>query len=100
MSIENSVRTKLNEAFAPQAFELVNESANHNFSRGPEGHFKVLIVSPVFAGVSRIQRHQKVFGLLADEMKAIHALTIRALTPEEYAKDNTDFTSPACAHRD
>ena len=100
MEIETLIRDKLGAQFMPSVFEVVNESANHNFSRGPEGHFKVLIVSGHFAGLSRIKRHQAVFGILKEEMKTVHALTIRAMTPEEYAKDASDFTSPACAHRD
>jgi len=53
---------------------------------GDGHHFNALIVSPVFAGKSRIQQHQLVYQALGDKMKAeIHALSMRTLTPEEWA---------------
>jgi acid stress-induced BolA-like protein IbaG/YrbA len=52
---------------------------------GDGQHFEALIVSPLFAGKSRIQRHQLVYGVLGDRMRAeIHALSMRTLTPEEH----------------
>ena len=50
-------------------------------------HFDALVVSEAFVGKRRIQRHQLVYeclgALMGDE---IHALSIRALTPEEWSK--------------
>lgn len=49
-------------------------------------HFEALVVSSDFAGKRPVQRHQMVYACLGDGMRAdIHALSIRALTPEEYA---------------
>ncbi len=51
-------------------------------------HFDALIISPVFAGKRALQRHQMVYGALGERMGGdIHALSIRALTPEENARD-------------
>ena len=44
---------------------------------GDGQHFTALIVSPAFAGKRLIQRHQLVYA-------AIHALSMKTLTPEEY----------------
>jgi acid stress-induced BolA-like protein IbaG/YrbA len=53
---------------------------------GDGQHFTAVIVSPAFAGKSRIQRHQVVYGALGDRMREeIHALSMKTLTPEEYA---------------
>ena len=53
---------------------------------GDGQHFQALVVSPAFAGKSRVQRHQMVYGALGDRMRAeIHALSMRTLTPEELA---------------
>ncbi len=53
---------------------------------GDGQHFQALVVSPAFAGKSRVQRHQLVYGALGDRMRAeIHALSMRTLTPEELA---------------
>ena len=52
---------------------------------GDGQHFTAVIVSPAFAGKSRIQRHQVVYGALGDRMREeIHALSMKTLTPEEY----------------
>lgn len=52
---------------------------------GDGRHFEALIVSPVFAGLSRVQRQQKVNAVLRAhfESEALHALSMRCLTPEE-----------------
>ena len=53
---------------------------------GDGHHFDATIVCPAFAGKSRIQQHQMVYGVLGDKMKAeIHALSMKTLTPEEAA---------------
>ena len=53
---------------------------------GDGQHFQALVVSAAFAGKSRVQRHQLVYGALGDRMRAeIHALSMRTLTPEEMA---------------
>ena len=53
---------------------------------GDGEHFQALVVSRAFAGKSRVQRHQLVYGALGDRMRAeIHALSMRTLTPEELA---------------
>ena len=52
---------------------------------GDGQHFTATIVSPSFAGKSRIQRHQLVYAALGDRMREeIHALSMKTLAPEEY----------------
>jgi len=52
---------------------------------GDGQHFQALIVSPRFAGRSRVQRHQLVYAALGSRMREeIHALSMRTLTPEEW----------------
>ena len=53
---------------------------------GDGQHFSAVIVSPAFAGKRLVQRHQLVYGALGDRMRAeIHALSMKTLTPEEFA---------------
>ncbi len=53
---------------------------------GDGQHFYATIVSPEFAGKRLVQRHQLVYAALGDRMKAeIHALSIKAFTPNEFA---------------
>ena len=55
--------------------------------RGDDGvHFEALIVSPAFAGVNRVRRHQMVYAALGDRMREeVHALSMHTLSPEEWA---------------
>ncbi|MDX1670666.1 MAG: BolA/IbaG family iron-sulfur metabolism protein [Limnobacter sp.] len=57
---------------------------------GDDGqHFEALVVSNVFEGLRPIQRHQKVYAVLGDRMREeIHALSMRTLTPQEWAERN------------
>ena len=56
--------------------------------RSPDGvHFEALIVSPAFAGKLPLARHRMVYAALGDLMGgAVHALSLRTLTPEEARK--------------
>lgn len=72
----------------PQVFEFHDEShlhAGHAGNRGG-GHYAVLLVSEVFDGVSRLNRQRMVKDLLQDLFSdgLIHALSVKAVTPEEY----------------
>lgn len=52
-------------------------------------HFQVLVVSEEFDGLSRVRRHQLVYKALGDRMREeIHALSLRAHTPEEWRARN------------
>lgn len=56
---------------------------------GDGHHFEAVIVCDAFAGKSMVQQHQLVYQALGDKMKAeIHALSMRTLTPEQYAAMN------------
>lgn len=99
-SIESRMRAKLVEALKPLRLDLENESHKHGFSRGPEGHFKLLVVADVFAGLKTLERHQKIYSLLKTEMAdGVHALAIKALSPAEAEANQISFETPACQHK-
>lgn len=86
--LEAAIRVKLIEALEPIRLDVINEShlhAGHHGSPGTgESHFRVLVVSPRFAGKSRIERHRLVNETLAAELKGgVHALAIKAFAPGE-----------------
>ncbi|WP_420563775.1 BolA family protein [Thalassobaculum sp.] len=88
MTIAETMHDKLQNAFAPTALEIVDESHLHAGHMGarPEGetHFRVTIVSAAFAGASRVQRHRLVHEVLAAELRErVHALALVLRTPEE-----------------
>jgi acid stress-induced BolA-like protein IbaG/YrbA len=59
---------------------------SHLEVEGDGRHFFATIVSPEFEGRSRVARHQRVYAALGDRMRAeIHALSMKTLTPGEFA---------------
>jgi BolA protein len=73
---------------APAVLEITDDSAahaGHAGAAGGGGHYSLLIVSQTFSGLPRLKRHQRVLQEVADLLPhPIHALSIKALTPEEF----------------
>ena len=91
MSVADAIRAKLTAAFAPQRLDIYDESEKHHGHAGArdggESHFRVMIVSAAFGGLSRVDRHRRINETLADELRAqVHALALTTLTPDEAAK--------------
>ena len=65
---------------------------------GDGRHFFATIVSNAFQGASRVARHQQVYKALGDRMREqIHALSMKTLTPAEWAAESSasaPLTSP------
>ena len=88
MARMNDIRRKLNEAFAPEALAVKDESERHRghagWREGGETHFRLRIVSDAFRGKSRVERHRMVNATLAEEFeRGLHALAIEARAPGE-----------------
>jgi BolA protein len=88
MRTADLITQKLTEAFAPQNLKVLDESHQHEGHAGhrPGGqtHFRVYIVSELFKGMTRVQRHRLVNQALADELAGgVHALAIHAAAPGE-----------------
>lgn len=88
MTVARRIEEKLKAAFAPERLEVKDEShlhAGHAGSR-PEGetHFRLLIVSERFEGLSRIDRQRLVNQALREELSGpVHALAMTARAPSE-----------------
>ena len=51
---------------------------------GGQDHWKAVIISEAFAGLSRVKQHQLVYGALAEPLKGpLHALQLQTLTQEQ-----------------
>ena len=98
MIIQKSIEKKLSEAYQPAFLDVINESGMHNVPPGSESHFKLIVVSENFAGKMLIARHREINKILEEELSgSVHALSIHALTPEEWAKKNESVAaSPKC----
>lgn len=95
MNIQTQIEQKLRSNFNIEYFQIENESDQHS---GPaqESHFKVILVTPDFEGVSRVKRHQAVYQVLKQEMPKFHALALHTFTPDEWSKTTVVTASPVC----
>lgn len=76
-----SVHDKLTAAFAPESLEVVDESDQHKGHAGarPGGltHFRVVMRSARFDGLSRLERSRAIHAALRDELSGgLHALAL------------------------
>ncbi len=93
MSKQDLIVTALAD-LQPEHLEVLDES--HMHSRGLETHYKAVIVSPLFAGLNAVKRHQKVYASVGELMGQIHALALHTYTPEEWAAQGVAPASPTC----
>lgn len=81
------IRDKLIATFSPSECLVEDESAQHAGHAGAAsggGHYRVRLVSGLFEGKNRVNRHRLVYDCLSDLMhQEIHALAIVALAPSE-----------------
>ena len=81
------IETRLRATLTAHDLEITDESAQHAGHAGAKsggGHFALVIVSPNFSGKSLVERHRMIYDALGDAMhREIHALSIKALTPDE-----------------
>lgn len=60
---------------------------------GEDGrHFTAIVISPEFAGKTRVQKQQLVYATLGNRIAdgTIHALSIKTWTPEEWHQHNKE----------
>jgi BolA family transcriptional regulator, general stress-responsive regulator len=84
------IRSALQSRLAPRALTITDDSAAHAGHAGARegGHFHVHVISERFQGRSTLQRHRLVYEAVEALMgRDIHALSIRAETPEETRAD-------------
>ncbi|WP_026957956.1 MULTISPECIES: BolA family protein [Aliagarivorans] len=73
---------------ADQVKEILNQQLDleHLAVSGEGNHFEVVAVSEQFASMTRVKKQQVIYAPLKDYIASneIHALTIKALSPEEW----------------
>jgi acid stress-induced BolA-like protein IbaG/YrbA len=75
MTTPESIKRAIEAGFACERVEVVGDGQ----------HFEALIVSNVFEGLPKVQRHQRVYVALGDRMREeVHALSMKTLTPAEW----------------
>jgi BolA protein len=84
--LRDRMREKLLTALEPVYLDVIDESHNHEghggWREGGGTHFRIKVVSPAFAGKSRVAMHRMVNEALADDLAGgVHALAIEARAP-------------------
>ena len=83
-----------------QRFIAQGLACDHIDVEGDGRHFFATIVSAEFEGTNRVKRHQRVYQALGDKMRSeIHALSMKTLTPAEWASTTAAEPSAADGHR-
>jgi BolA protein len=82
------LRQALETQLQPTKLEVLDNSASHaghaGAAEGGETHYHITVVSPLFTGKTRVQRHQMVYRALAGEFETgLHALQLTTLAPGE-----------------
>jgi BolA family transcriptional regulator, general stress-responsive regulator len=96
MDTYTTIAQKVQAALSPQIIQLDNESHLHAGPR-TDSHFKLVVVSEQFEGLSKVKRHQRLYQVLQAELQgAVHALALHLYTPIEW--QNTAVpASPLCS---
>mgnify|MGYP000853334521 FL=1 len=88
-SMRERIEERLRDALAAPHVEVVDEShlhAGHAGAKSGGGHFRAVIVSEKFAGLSRVKAQQLVYAAMGAWMsKEIHALSMQTFTPEQWS---------------
>lgn len=73
---------KLIEAGVPDSQAMVT---------GGEGKYEAVVISESFADMSMVKEHQMVYATVKPQIASgeLHALSIKAFTPEEWAKEQS-----------
>ena len=87
MNRQERIRQHL-ASLEPIALEVIDESEQHRghggWREGGETHYRVVIRSALFDGLSRVERHRRVNDLLKPEFeRGLHALAVVARASTE-----------------
>ncbi|HEY0901010.1 MAG TPA: BolA family protein [Micavibrio sp.] len=87
MKVAEQIENILRQALKPVEIQVLDQSHLHEGHAGarPGGqtHFQVTVISPLFAGKTRLECHRMINELLADLLQnQVHALAINASPPK------------------
>jgi BolA family transcriptional regulator, general stress-responsive regulator len=88
MTMNELIEARLRETLDPIDLAVIDESHLHaghaGWREGGETHYRIEVVSPLFSGKSRVDRHRLVNAALVEAFdRGLHALAIKARAPGE-----------------
>lgn len=90
--MREALESKLRDSLDATHVEVIDEShlhVGHAGARDGGRHFRAVIVSKKFVGLSRVRSQQLVYQAVQDWMgKEIHALSIKTFTPETWSSEH------------
>jgi len=94
----DQIAQRLTATFAPAHLEVVDESGGHSVAPGSESHFKVVLASGHFTGLSLVARHRLVYQALAEHLEGgVHALALHTYSSTEWNERGAAApVSPRC----
>lgn len=98
-TIQSEIINTLNNAMDISSLKIINESHMHNVPKESETHFKAVIVSNDFNGLTKLKRHKLVYKTLDSIMYKIHALSIHTFNKDEFKQNPLILDSPECANK-
>lgn len=93
------LRQSIVRELTPEVVQITDESSGHARG-GVHTHLRVLVVSAIFEGQSRVARHRVLNELAAAELRSgLHAFAVEALTPAQWLaqQQRAAVQSPPCA---
>ncbi|RVT97580.1 BolA family transcriptional regulator [Rhodovarius crocodyli] len=88
MTRAQRIHAQMTSRFAPEALEVIDDSALHaghaGARPGGETHYTLVMVSAAFAGLNRVARQRLVNEALAEEFSTgLHAMALKLKAPGE-----------------
>ena len=82
MNIKESIKIKLEKELSPEFLVIKDETdkhIGHISSESKETHIRITIKSSKFLNLKLLQIHKLIYQILKEEMKQIHALSIKTI---------------------
>lgn len=95
MTLQSKIEARVKACFSISECTLENESHLHSRSE-PESHFKLLLISNDFEGISKVKRHQSIYKALSELMPQLHALALHLYTEKEWQEHASIPASSLC----
>lgn len=86
--MRDALESRIRDSLSASHVEVVDEShlhVGHAGATGGGGHFRAVIVSSRFEGLSRVKAQQLVYAAMGEWMgREIHALSMQIFTPDAW----------------